>query len=152
MPTAVPIEPDEPSTCSSAGDTRSRKAIAPSAASIGSFLATFLISATARLDEMYSVMYISWMRRSYSIAAARAQLAELVDQAEAGKDVELTRRGKKVAVLLSAAKYARLSGSRVAFMSAFDNFCRDNDMREIGVEPGWAEELRDKSPGRSVKL
>jgi prevent-host-death family protein len=92
------------------------------------------------------------MAKTYSIAAARAQLAELVDQAESGKDVELTRRGKKVAVLLSAAKYARLSGDRVAFMSAFDNFCLENDMREIGVEPGWAEGLRDKRPGRSVKL
>jgi prevent-host-death family protein len=101
---------------------------------------------------MYTLMYLSRMPKSYSIAAARAQLAELVDQAESGKEVELTRRGKKVAVLLSAAKYARLNGNRVAFMSAFDNFCRENDMREIGVEPGWAEQLRDKTPGRSVKL
>ncbi|MBI4509687.1 MAG: hypothetical protein HY698_08610 [Deltaproteobacteria bacterium] len=47
--TAVPMEPDELSTCSSAGDTRSRKTIAPSAASTASFFATFLISATACL-------------------------------------------------------------------------------------------------------
>jgi hypothetical protein len=43
------MAPDELSTFSRAGDMRSRNAIAPSAASIGSFLATFLISATACL-------------------------------------------------------------------------------------------------------
>jgi prevent-host-death family protein len=92
------------------------------------------------------------MSERYSIAAARAKLSELVDQVEAGKAVELTRRGKKVAVLISAAKYERLNGNRVAFMSAFDNFCMEHDMREIGVEPGWGEELRDRAPGRDVKL
>src|SRR5690606_13602290 len=47
--TAVPMAPDEPSTCSIAGDTRSRKSTAPSAASTGSWRATFLISLTACL-------------------------------------------------------------------------------------------------------
>jgi prevent-host-death family protein len=79
-------------------------------------------------------MYIWNMSKSYSVAAARAKLADIVDQVESGNEVELTRRGKKVAVLLSAAKYARLTGSRVAFMTAFDNFCREHDLREIGVE------------------
>ena len=47
--TEVPMGPDELSTCSSAGDTRLRSAMAPSTASIGSFFATFLISVTACL-------------------------------------------------------------------------------------------------------
>lgn len=50
--TAVPIEPDELSTCSSAGDTSSRNEIAPSAASTGSFFATLLISVTACLTRV----------------------------------------------------------------------------------------------------
>jgi hypothetical protein len=45
--TALPMDPDELSTCSSAGEMRSRKATAPSAAIAGSFFATFWISATA---------------------------------------------------------------------------------------------------------
>ncbi len=44
---ALPIAPDELSTCSSAGEMRSSNAIAPSAASIGSRRATCLISASA---------------------------------------------------------------------------------------------------------
>ncbi len=45
--TAVPIAPEELSTCSSAGERRSRKLTAPSAASTGSRRATCLISLTA---------------------------------------------------------------------------------------------------------
>jgi len=45
--TAVPIAPEELSTCSSAGETRSRKVTAPSAPSNGSRRATPLISVTA---------------------------------------------------------------------------------------------------------
>jgi hypothetical protein len=45
--TAVPIAPEELSTLSSAGESRSMRATAPSAASTASERATFLISATA---------------------------------------------------------------------------------------------------------
>src|ERR1017187_4855469 len=47
--TAVPIAPDELSTCSSAGDNRSSKTTAPSAARIMSSRATPVISDTASL-------------------------------------------------------------------------------------------------------
>ena len=47
--TAVPIAPEELSTCSIAGDTFSRKSTAPSAPRSGSLRATFLISETASL-------------------------------------------------------------------------------------------------------
>ena len=45
----MPMAPDELSTSSIAGETRSRKSTAPSAASGGSVRATFLISRTASL-------------------------------------------------------------------------------------------------------
>jgi hypothetical protein len=45
--TAVPIAPEELSTCSSAGDILSRNNTAPSAARTGSVRRTFLISDTA---------------------------------------------------------------------------------------------------------
>jgi len=49
--TAVPMAPEELSTRSSAGDTRSRKRTAPSAARTGSRRATCLISLTACLTR-----------------------------------------------------------------------------------------------------
>jgi prevent-host-death family protein len=101
---------------------------------------------------MYIWMYIVGVTKSYTVASARAKLAEIVDEVESGKEVELTRRGKKVAVVMSAARYARLRGDRVAFMTAYETFRGDHDMREVGVEPGWATELRDRDAGRGVKL
>ena len=97
-------------------------------------------------------MYTLGMSKSYTVASARAKLAEIVDQVEGGKEVELTRRGKKVAVVMSAARYARLRGDRVAFMTAYETFCGEHDLREVGVEPGWANALRDRDVGRNVKL
>jgi prevent-host-death family protein len=92
------------------------------------------------------------MSKSYTVASARAKLAEIVDEVEGGKEVELTRRGKKVAVLMSAARYARLRGDRVAFMTAYETFRGEHDLEQIGVEPGWTDGLRDRNVGRDVKL
>src|SRR5690606_19889711 len=50
--TAVPMDPEELSTCSRAGETFSRKRMAPSAASSLSLRATFLISETASLMRL----------------------------------------------------------------------------------------------------
>ena len=92
------------------------------------------------------------MSKSYTVASARAKLAKIVDEVESGKEVELTRRGKKVAVVMSAARYSRLRGDRVAFMTAYETFRGDTDLSEVGVEPGWASGLRDRDAGRGVKL
>jgi len=97
-------------------------------------------------------MYIIWMSKSYSIASARARLANIVDEVEAGSEVELTRRGKKVAVVMSAARYARLRGERVAFMTAYETFRTNHDLAEAGLGPNWARELRQRDVGRPVKM
>lgn len=92
------------------------------------------------------------MSKSYSVASARAKLADIVSEVEAGSDVELTRRGKKVAVMVSAARYARLSGKRAAFMTAYETFRAEHDLAEAGVEHTWARHLRQKDVGRPVKF
>jgi prevent-host-death family protein len=97
-------------------------------------------------------MYISDMIKSYSIAGARAKLANIVDEVEAGSDVELTRRGKKVAIVMSAARYARLRGERVAFMTAYETFRAGHDLAEAGVERSWTRRLRARDAGRPVKF
>lgn len=97
-------------------------------------------------------MYTSGMVKSYSLASARAQLAALVDELDDGNDVELTRRGKPVAVLVSAAKYARLREDAPAFAAAFARFKQRFDLGETGLEPSWAEGLRDRGRGRKVAL
>ena len=92
------------------------------------------------------------MSKSYSVANARARLADIVSEVESGSDVELTRRGKKVAVVVSAARYARLCGERVAFITAYETFRAQHDLAEAGVDPNWARQLRSKDVGRRVNL
>lgn len=98
-------------------------------------------------------MYISLMAaKSYSIASARAKLADIVDQVEAGSEVELTRRGKKVAVMMSAARYARLRGEGAAFMKAYETFRAEHDLAAAGLDREWARGLRQRDVGRPVKF
>ncbi len=52
--------------------------------------------------------------KSVSIAQAKDSLTELLYEAEDGKPVQVTRRGKAVAVLLSEAEYERLRASATA--------------------------------------
>jgi prevent-host-death family protein len=92
------------------------------------------------------------MTKTYTIASARAKLADIVDEVEAGSEVELTRRGKKVAIVMSAARYARLRGERVAFMTAYETFRSTHDLAEAGVERSWARHLRARDVGRPVKF
>jgi prevent-host-death family protein len=100
-------------------------------------------------------MYIVLVRKtskSYTVASARAKLAQIVDEVESGREVELTRRGKKVAVVMSAARYARLRGDRVAFATAYENFRKEYDLNEVGLDSRWHRKLRDRHAGRDVKL
>jgi prevent-host-death family protein len=97
-------------------------------------------------------MYIERVAKTYTIAKARAKLGDIVDAVEAGSDVELTRRGKKVAVVLSAARYARLRGERVAFMTAYETFRAEHNLAEAGLEHSWARGLRQRDVGRPVKF
>jgi prevent-host-death family protein len=56
----------------------------------------------------------------FSIAQAKAQFAQLVQQAESGQPVRITRRGRSVAVVLSDAEYGRLSSAPLQRESLFD--------------------------------
>jgi prevent-host-death family protein len=101
---------------------------------------------------MYIMMYILFVTKSYSIAAARSHLAEIVSEVEAGHDVELTRRGKRVAVVVHAAKHDRLAGAPRGFAEAYARFRDRFDLQEIGIDDGWADGLRSRERGRDVEL
>jgi len=92
------------------------------------------------------------MAKTRTIADARAKLADIIDEVEAGSDVALTRRGKKVAVLMSATKYAHLRGERLTFKTAYDAFRAKHDLTEAGLDRSWARTLRQRDVGRPVKF
>jgi prevent-host-death family protein len=97
-------------------------------------------------------MYIWRMAKRYSIAEARSNLPSIVDQAEAGQQIELTRRGKPVAVVMSLRELERLRGERVPFGEAYRRFLKTHPLHEVGVDEGFLESARDRDPGRKVSL
>jgi prevent-host-death family protein len=88
-----------------------------------------------------------------SIAEAKNNFPRLVQQAEAGEQVSITRRGRPVAVLLSTQAYERLIAPKPA-LSEFLHAWRE-EMRAAAIP--FADEdvfmnLRDNAPGREVEL
>ena len=75
------------------------------------------------------------MRERHSITEARCRLPQLVHEAESGKTVELTRRGVGVAVLIGRKQYKRLLSRTRRFSEAYDEFLREVDLAELGIDP-----------------
>jgi prevent-host-death family protein len=100
---------------------------------------------------MYISLYIPPMKR-YSISDARENLPSLVTEAESGSQVELTRRGKPVAVLISIHEYQRMRGNQREFKQAYAEFVRRFDLDEVGLDEAFVRSLRDRSVGREVEL
>lgn len=93
------------------------------------------------------------MSEQHSIAEARSNLPKLIRIAEAGKAVELTRRGESVAVLIGRRQYDRLLSRSRRFSEAWDDFSRDVDLARLGIDPDAVfTKARDDSPGRDAGL
>lgn len=87
------------------------------------------------------------MDKTYSIAEARNDLSNVVREAEAGRPVTLSRRGRPVAVVVSALDYSRIAGRRQTVAEAIDKF--------RSVHAKYFDDLewlppRDVSPGRDA--
>jgi prevent-host-death family protein len=91
------------------------------------------------------------MAQKYSIAEARARLRAIVDQVESGLEVELTRRGRPVAVILSCREFDRLQGRRRHFRDAYRSFLEKHPLDDISLDPDFPS-TRDKTAGRKVSL
>jgi prevent-host-death family protein len=101
---------------------------------------------------MYISMYTYSMSQRYSIAEARSRLPRIVDEAEAGVEVELTRRGRPVAVLVSHREFERLRGKHSHFNDAYRNFLEKHSLDEIGIDGDFAPSTRNRTTGRKVSL
>jgi len=92
------------------------------------------------------------MTKQIAIAEARANLPALLREVECGAAVELTRRGKPVAVLLSVHEYQRLTEPKGGFGKALREFREKYDLEEMWKDGDPFEGVRDRSPGRDVVL
>ena len=92
------------------------------------------------------------MSKSYSVADARAHLPDILDDVEAGQEVELTRRGRPVAVVLSPQRYEMLRSAYANFRDAYRTFLDRHALEKVGLEPDFLRSLRSQEPGRRVRV
>jgi prevent-host-death family protein len=92
------------------------------------------------------------MSKRYSIAEARSNLPTIVDQAEAGQEIELTRRGKPVAIVVSLREFERRRGERARFRDEYKRFLQSHPLPDVGVDAGFFDSARDRGVGRKVAL
>lgn len=90
------------------------------------------------------------MAAEYPITEARANFRSIVEAAEGGQAVELTRHGETVAVIVSASQYRRLTGARGSMAALLDDL--DDRFPGEGVEPDYFDGLRSDDTGRAVKF
>jgi hypothetical protein len=57
-----------------------------------------------------------------------------------------------VAVVLSLEEFARLRSDRRRFGDAYRAFLENYPLDEVGLDRNFAASIRDRSPGRKVKL
>jgi prevent-host-death family protein len=91
------------------------------------------------------------MTRRYSVAGARNHLPAVLHEAEHGEPVEITRYGKPVAVLLSAAAYYRLQQGRPDLWDAYQAWrSRGAVLGDADVE-ALADRSRDQASARGIE-
>lgn len=92
------------------------------------------------------------MTHQYSIAQARDRFTRIVQEAEAGESIQITRRGKPVAVVLSQDAYQHLTSTQIPFGSNLDSFRTTYQIEELEIDPDPIFDSRDHTSGREVNL
>jgi antitoxin Phd len=90
------------------------------------------------------------VENQFTISQAKNKLPAIVHAVEKGPSVQLTRRGRPVAVLLSINEYRALQKKSAGFWNALQVFREKN--KNVGISDQDIESLRDRSPGREVDL
>ncbi len=90
-----------------------------------------------------------------AIFEAKNKLTHIVRQVEAGAEVELTRHGKPVAVLVGIGRYSELQKERRRFSHAYSNFQTEwpismLEKDELADNP--FKDIRAKDSGRDVLI
>lgn len=92
------------------------------------------------------------MPEKISIAQAKNNLTAIIHSVETGPAVQITRRGKPVAMLVSLKEYERLSRRQNNFYDAMMGFRQSLEEDGVEITGEEFEGLRDKTVGRDVEL
>ena len=89
----------------------------------------------------------------FSIAETRRNFPSLVREAENGRAMRITRRGKPVALLIGQWEFERLVSDRRDFVEAYEEFSKSHGTEDLNVDPDEVfRNSRDESAGRDVSL
>lgn len=97
-------------------------------------------------------MYTWAMSKEYSVAEARKNLPAVLDEVASGAEIQLTRRGRAIAVLVSVDEYEKLKAGRTTFTEAYREFREEHPEGGNGLGDAYFRKLRDRSAGRKVSL
>ena len=92
------------------------------------------------------------MSKSYSVAEARRHLPKLLHDVEDGQQVEITRRGTPVAVVISLSDYQRLADEGSGFAWNYAAWRRSISEADLEIADDYFEGLRDRTRGREVDI
>lgn len=92
------------------------------------------------------------MAKQFTISDAKNRLPALVHAIEHGPEVQLTRHGKPVAVLISMSQYKRLIQRPKNFWADLNSFRETADTDTLLSSDDNVFENRSKSPGRPVRF
>lgn len=82
------------------------------------------------------------MIKQYSIAEARNHFAAIVHNLKPAQPVQITRRGKVVAVLMSVEESERQASTTADFWDAYEHFRATVDLHALQIEPDIFQGLR----------
>ena len=90
--------------------------------------------------------------QEYSLATARDRYTAIVREVSTSDPIQLTRRGKPVAVILSIEEYRRLTTEERPFWETYEQFRQEVNLNEMDIDPVIFDDVRDQSTGREVQL
>ncbi len=86
-----------------------------------------------------------------SISHLKNHLPEYVHSVEQGEDIQITRHGKPVAVIISLERYNRALGSKKGIFSSYLNWRKQYPDAE-GFSDKELDDMRNKAPHESVNF
>ena len=93
------------------------------------------------------------MKNRYSITDARRNLSAIIREVQNGKEIELTRRGEPVAMLIGIRAFKQLKSTQGDFATAYQEFRETANLDNLDLNPDELyADLRKEIEGRETQF
>jgi cellobiose PTS system EIIB component len=91
------------------------------------------------------------MSQQYSIEQIPINLDKIIQGVEQGEQIEITKQGKPVAVIIAVTEYEKLLHKKQSFWESIEQFRKEYNVEAAEIDPDEIFAfVRDKSTGREV--